>query len=70
MSYAPVIYPGRPTVHAATPADEAEGLVQVHTRPELVKPVVYEPSATRAAARKNPVEAVAEALVQVETKKA
>ena len=70
VSYAPVIYPGRPTVHAATPADEAEGLVQVHTRPELVKPVVYEPVRYPGRRTEKSVEAVAEALVQVETKKA
>ena len=70
VSYAPVIYPGRPAVHAATPADEAEGLVQVHTRPELVKPVVYEPVRYPGRRTEKSVEAVAEALVQVETKKA
>ena len=69
VSYAPVVYSGRPRAAAQAADDEGE-LVQVHTRPELVKPVVYE--AVRYPGRcveKTAAEAEGP-LVQVETKKA
>lgn len=70
VSYAPVVYPGRPMPKQAAEA-EAEALVQVETRKELAEPYSYQ--AARYPGRPMPkqsADAVEEELIQVETRKA
>lgn len=70
VSYAPVVYPGRPMPQQAAQAVE-EALVQVETRKELAEPYSYQ--AARYPGRPMPqqsAEAVQEQLIQVETRKA
>lgn len=67
--YVPVIQPGRAVAASAVVEDEGP-LEQVHTRPELVKPVDYAPQAAAGRKVETPVDNTAqEHLVQVETTK-
>lgn len=67
--YVPVIQPGRAVAASAAAEDEGP-LEQVHTRPELVKPVDYTPQAAAGRKVEAPVDETAqEHLVQVETTK-
>lgn len=67
--YVPVIQPGRAVAASAVVEDEGP-LEQVHTRPELVKPVDYAPQAAAGRKVEAPVDNTAqEHLVQVETTK-
>lgn len=67
--YEPVVQPGRVIEHAAAEADEGP-LTQVHTKPELCRPVDYAPVIQPGRKVESSTEAdEAEALVQVETKK-
>ena len=67
--YVPVIQPGRAVAASAVVEDEGP-LEQVHTRPELVKPVDYAPQAAAGRKVESPVDNTAqEHLVQVETTK-
>lgn len=67
--YVPVIQPGR-AVAASAAAEEEGPLEQVHTRPELVKPVDYAPQAAAGRKVEAPADDIAqEHLVQVETTK-
>lgn len=67
--YVPVIQPGRAVAASAAAEDEGP-LEQVHTRPELVKPVDYAPQAAAGRKVEAPVDNTAqEHLVQVETTK-
>ena len=67
--YVPVIQPGRAVAASAVVEDEGP-LEQVHTRPELVKPVDYAPQAAAGRKVETPVDETAqEHLVQVETTK-
>ena len=67
--YVPVIQPGRAVAASAAAEDEGP-LEQVHTRPELVKPVDYAPHAAAGRKVEAPADDIAqEHLVQVETTK-
>ena len=67
--YEPVVQPGRVVEHAAAEAEEGP-LTQVHTKPELCRPVDYAPVIQPGRKVESSVEASeAEVLVQVETKK-
>lgn len=67
--YVPVIQPGRAVAASAAAEDEGP-LEQVHTRPELVKPVDYAPHAAAGRKVEAPANDIAqEHLVQVETTK-
>ncbi len=67
--YEPVVQPGRVIEHAAAEAEEGP-LTQVHTKPELCRPVDYAPVIQPGRRVESSAEAAqAEALVQVETKK-
>lgn len=67
--YVPVIQPGRAVAASAVVEDEGP-LEQVHTRPELVKPVDYAPQAAAGRKVETLVDNTAqEHLVQVETTK-
>lgn len=67
--YEPVVQPGRVIEHAAAEAEEGP-LTQVHTKPELCRPVDYAPVIQPGRKVESSTEAdEAEALVQVETKK-
>lgn len=67
--YVPVIQPGRAVAASAAAEDEGP-LEQVHTRPELVKPVDYTPQAAAGRKVEAPADETAqEHLVQVETTK-
>ena len=67
--YEPVVQPGRVIEHAAAEAEEGP-LTQVHTKPELCRPVDYAPVIQPGRKVESSAEAApGEALVQVETKK-
>ena len=67
--YEPVVQPGRVIEHAAAEAEEGP-LTQVHTKPELCRPVDYAPVIQPGRKVESNAEAAqGEALVQVETKK-
>ena len=67
--YEPVVQPGRVIEHAAAEAEEGP-LTQVHTKPELCRPVDYAPVIQPGRKVESSAEAAqAEVLVQVETKK-
>ncbi len=67
--YEAVVQPGRRVEHAPVDAADAEPLVQVQTRPELVHPVDYAPVVNPGRPHETQAAAEAETLVQVETKK-
>ena len=67
--YEPVVQPGRVIEHASAEAEEGP-LMQVHTKPELCRPVDYAPVVQPGRKVESQTASLeAEALVQVETKK-